>query len=60
MLIYWHIRYFCDNEQRMKDRILFLDTDTMPGDIAHAFMFRVDAEKLLWVSFSLQSMQRTS
>ena len=26
MLIYWHIRYFCDNEQRMKDRILFLDT----------------------------------
>ena len=47
MLIYWHIRYFCDNEQRMKDRILFLDTDTMPVDIAHAFMFRVDAEKLL-------------
>ena len=47
MLIYWHIRYFCDKEQRMKDRILFLDTDTMPVDIAHAFMFRVDAEKLL-------------
>ena len=46
-LIYWHIRYFCDNEQRMKDRVLFLDTDTMPADIAHAFMFRVDAEKLL-------------
>ena len=47
MLIYWHIRYFCDEERRMKDRILFLDTDTMPADIAHAFMFRVDAEKLL-------------
>ena len=47
MLIYWHIRYFCDKEQRMKDRILFLDTDTMPADIAHAFMFRVDAENLL-------------
>lgn len=47
MLIYWHIRYFCDKEQRMKDRILFLDTDTMPADIAHAFMFRVEAENLL-------------
>jgi len=47
MLIYWHIRYFCDEERRMKDRILFLDTDTMPADIAHAFMFRVDAENLL-------------
>ena len=47
MLIYWHIRYFCDKEQRMKDRILFLDTDTMPADIAHAFMFRVKAENLL-------------
>ena len=47
MLIYWHIRYFCDEERRMKDRILFLDTNTMPADIAHAFMFRVDAENLL-------------
>ena len=47
MLIYWHIRYFCDEKHCMKERILFLDTDTMPADIAHAFMFRVDAEKLL-------------
>ena len=47
MLIYWHIRYFCDKEQRMKDRILFLDTDMMPANIAHAFMFRVEAENLL-------------
>ena len=47
MLIYWHIRYFCDEKHCMKERILFLDTDTMPADIAHAFMFRVDAENLL-------------
>ena len=47
MLIYWHIRYFCDEKHCMKERILVLDTDTMPADISHAFMFRVDAEKLL-------------
>ncbi len=47
MLIYWHIRYFCDEKHCMKERILFLDTDTMPADIAHAFMFRVEAENLL-------------
>ena len=57
MLIYWHIRYFCDNEQRMKDRILFLDTDTMPADIAHAFMFRVEAENLL-KSYNLIKFKR--
>ena len=57
MLIYWYIRYFCDKEQRMKDRILFLDTDTMPADIAHAFMFRVEAENLL-ISYDLIKFKR--
>ena len=57
MLIYWHIRYFCDEKHCMKERILFLDTDTMPADIAHAFMFRVEAEDLL-KSYDLLNFKR--
>ena len=38
MLIYWHIRYFCDKEQRMKDRILFLDTDNFHLSFSFRFL----------------------
>ncbi len=54
MLVYWFIRYFSEEEHCMKDRILFLDTETMPVDVAHAFMFLVEAENLLR-SFQLRN-----
>lgn len=46
-IIYWTIRYYCETENRIKYRIMFLDTDSMPMGRRFTFMFRVDAEDLL-------------
>lgn|GEM_PF-5396485 len=45
--VYWFIRYFSEEEHRVKKRTLFLDTALMPAGVAHAFMFLVEAEDLL-------------
>lgn len=47
MIIYWFVRYYSFTEKRVKERTLFLNTDSMPMDIRFSFMFRVEAENLL-------------
>ena len=47
MIIYWIVRYYSEAEKRVKQRIRFLNTASMPMDVRFPFMFRVEAENLL-------------
>ena len=47
MVIYWKIRYFESSKKKMRDRILFLDIDSLSLDQQFCLKYKIDAENLL-------------